>query len=47
MNKAMVFSRRFLSESMQATMNEKMYADVDAEKAERQRGDKETPPGAA
>jgi short-subunit dehydrogenase len=41
-NKAMVFSRRFMSEQMQARMNEKMYEDVDSPK--RMRGDKESPP---
>ena len=41
-NKAMVFSRRFMSEHMQARMNEKMYEDVDSPK--RVRGDKESPP---
>jgi len=41
-NKAMVFSRRFMSEHMQAHMNEKMYEDVDNPK--RARGDKESPP---
>ncbi|MGN6093226.1 MAG: SDR family NAD(P)-dependent oxidoreductase [Luteibacter jiangsuensis] len=41
-NKAMVFSRRFMSEHMQARMNEKMYEDVDSPK--RARGDKESPP---
>jgi short-subunit dehydrogenase len=41
-NKAMVFSRRFMSEHMQARMNEKMYEDV--EKPERSRGDVESPP---
>lgn len=43
-NKAMVFSRRFMSEHMQARMNEKMYEDVDSPR--RARGDKETPPHA-
>lgn len=42
MNKAMVFSRHFMSEHMQARMNEKMYEDVDSPK--RMRGDKESPP---
>ena len=41
-NKAMVFSRRFMSEHMQARMNEKMYEDVDDPR--RARGDKESPP---
>jgi short-subunit dehydrogenase len=41
-NKAMVFSRHFMSEQMQARMNEKMYEDV--ESPERMRGDKESPP---
>jgi short-subunit dehydrogenase len=44
-NKALVFSRRFLSEATQARMNEAMYDDVDADAAHRQRGDKESPPG--
>ncbi|MGE7136635.1 SDR family NAD(P)-dependent oxidoreductase [Luteibacter sp. NPDC031894] len=41
-NKAMVFSRRFMSEHMQSRMNEKMYEEVDSPK--RARGDKESPP---
>ncbi len=41
-NKAMVFSRRFMSEQLQARMNEKMYEDVDDPR--RARGDKESPP---
>lgn len=40
-NKAMVFARRFLSENMQAKMNEAMYEEVDPEDRTRQRGDKE------
>jgi short-subunit dehydrogenase len=47
LNKAMVFSRRFMSESMQAKMNEKMYEDVDDGGRQRVRGDKETAPGSA
>lgn len=46
MNKAMVFSRRFMSEAMQAKINEKMYEDVDGDEIQRHRGDKESPPGA-
>ncbi len=38
-NKAMVFSRRFMSEAMQASMNQKLYTDVPAEDRERERGD--------
>jgi short-subunit dehydrogenase len=45
MNKALVFSRRFMSEAMQAKMNQKMYDDVD--EIQRHRGDKETSPGAS
>ncbi|MGF6709147.1 short-subunit dehydrogenase [Luteibacter sp. W1I16] len=41
-NKAMVFSRRFMSEHMQSRMNEKMYEDVDT--PQRSRGDMESPP---
>lgn len=40
-NKAMVFSRRFMSESMQSKMNEKLYEDVPPEKRKRERGDME------
>jgi short-subunit dehydrogenase len=40
-NKAMVFSRRFMSEGMQAAMNEKLYEDVPPEKRKRERGDME------
>lgn len=39
MNKAMVFSRRFLSEAGQAAKNEKMYEDVDPDDHKRERGD--------
>jgi short-subunit dehydrogenase len=42
-NKALVFSRRFMSEAMQAKVNEKMYEDVDD--VQRVRGDRETAPG--
>jgi len=38
-NKALVFSRRFMSEGMQAAMNEKMYENVPPEKRKRERGD--------
>jgi len=38
-NKAMVFSRRFLPESGQAKMNEKMYQEVPPEDQKRERGD--------
>lgn len=41
MNKALVFSRRFLPESGQAKMNEKMYEDVSPEDHKRERGDLE------
>jgi len=40
-NKALVFSRRFMSESMEAKMNEKLYTDVPPEKRKRARGDME------
>jgi uncharacterized protein len=40
-NKALVFSRRFMSDSMQAKMNEKLYEDAPPEKRKRERGDKE------
>lgn len=43
MNKALVFSRRFMSEHAQSKLNEKMYEDVD--KHSRDRGDKESIPG--
>lgn len=39
-NKALVFSRRFMSESMQARMNEKLYETNDGER-KRERGDVE------
>lgn len=42
-NKMMVFSRRFMSEGMQAKLNEKMYEEADS--TTRHRGDKETAPG--
>jgi short-subunit dehydrogenase len=42
-NKMMVFSRRFMSEGMQAKLNEKMYEEADS--TTRHRGDKETGPG--
>jgi short-subunit dehydrogenase len=42
MNKALVFGRRFLPESGQARMNEKMYEEVPAEKQKRERGDIES-----
>ncbi|PTX91772.1 SDR family oxidoreductase [Opitutus sp. ER46] len=38
-NKAMVFPRRFMTESAQAKMNEKMYEDADPAKRKRERGD--------
>lgn len=41
-NKALVFSRRFMSEHLQSRMNEKMYEDVD--EAHRQRGERESAP---
>jgi short-subunit dehydrogenase len=41
-NKAMVFGRRFLSESAQARMNEKLYEEVDPEDRKRARGDVES-----
>ncbi|HZP67947.1 MAG TPA: SDR family oxidoreductase [Rudaea sp.] len=40
-NKAMVFSRRFMSEHMQSKLNEKLYEDVPPEKHKRERGDME------
>ncbi|UPG84360.1 SDR family oxidoreductase [Luteibacter aegosomatis] len=43
-NKALVFSRRFMSEHAQSKLNEKMYEDVD--RHSRDRGDKESTPGA-
>jgi short-subunit dehydrogenase len=42
MNRALVFSRRFMSEHLQSKMNEKMYEAVEA--TTRRRGTKETPP---
>jgi uncharacterized protein len=39
MNKAMIFSRRFLSESMSSKKNEKMYENVDPEDHKREPGD--------
>jgi short-subunit dehydrogenase len=44
-NKAMVFSRRFMSETMQAKLNEKMYENVHEDAVHRHRGDKESAPG--
>jgi short-subunit dehydrogenase len=44
-NKAMAFSRRFMSETMQAKLNEKMYEDVHEDAVHRHRGDKESAPG--
>jgi uncharacterized protein len=41
-NKAMVFSRRFMSEAMQAGFNEKLYEDVPPESRTRARGDCES-----
>jgi short-subunit dehydrogenase len=38
-NKALVFSRRFLTESAQAKKNEAMYETVDADERTRERGD--------
>lgn len=38
-NKALVFGRRFLTESAQAKMNEKMYAETDPGERQRERGD--------
>lgn len=38
-NKALVFGRRFLPESAQAKMNEKMYEEVEPEDQKRERGD--------
>lgn len=43
-NKAMVFGRRLMPESLQAKMNEAMTDEVPPEKQKRQRGDKETVP---
>ena len=40
-NKAMVFSRRFMSDSMQAKVNEKLYEDAPPDKRKRERGDME------
>ena len=40
-NKAMVFGRRFMSESAQAKMNEKMYGETDPADRKRERGDEE------
>ncbi|MDF4003259.1 SDR family oxidoreductase [Luteibacter sp. PPL552] len=42
-NKALVFSRRFMSEHAQSKLNQKMYEDVDTHR--RDRGDKESTPG--
>jgi short-subunit dehydrogenase len=41
MNKAMVFARRLMPESAQASVNEKLYAETDPAKRKRQRGDVE------
>lgn len=41
MNKRMVFSRRVMSDAMQARLYEKMYEDVPPEQRRRQRGDRE------
>ncbi|MET0262649.1 MAG: SDR family oxidoreductase [Rariglobus sp.] len=41
LNKVMVFGRRFMSESAQAKMNEKMYGDTDPADRKRERGDVE------
>jgi uncharacterized protein len=41
-NKALVFARRFMTESMQAKMNETLYEDVPPDKQKRARGDKES-----
>lgn len=41
-NKAMVFMRRLIPESLQAKMNELLTADAPAESQKRERGDKET-----
>jgi len=38
-NKMLVFSRRFMSESMQAKVNEKLYEDAPPDKQKRARGD--------
>lgn len=40
-NKAMVFARHLMPESMQAKKNEKMYTDVDPESRKHRRGDEE------
>lgn len=45
MNKAMVMGRRFMPESMQAKMNEKMYEGTDPAERKRERGDVETESG--
>jgi short-subunit dehydrogenase len=42
MNKALVFARRFLPESAQAKMNEKMMEELPPEKQKVERGDLET-----
>ncbi len=44
-NKAMVFSRRFLPESGQARMNEKLYSPTKPSKRKRERGDEERKAG--
>jgi short-subunit dehydrogenase len=40
-NKVMVFSRRFLPETAQAKLHEKLYEDVEPKDRKRERGDKE------
>jgi short-subunit dehydrogenase len=40
-NKALVFSRRFMSEAMQSRMNQSLYEDVPPDERKRHRGDKE------
>ena len=41
LNKALIFSRRFLPDSVLSAMNEKQYEDVEPADRKRQRGDKE------
>jgi short-subunit dehydrogenase len=41
MNKALVFSRRFMSEHAQSVLNEALYTDVSDDDTERKRGDAE------
>jgi uncharacterized protein len=45
-NKTMVFSRRFMSEALQAKKNEKLYEDAPPAKQTRERGEKEGSPAA-